>query len=299
MAFEAADAFLVTLGAEQVLAASERRLELAGRTLEDATARRDAALVGANDVTKAELELATAERDAARSRAEAASARLALGYLIGAAVDGALVPPADLGDPRTSEAPADLLARARRLRSDAASARLRAEQADRIAAAPLLGALPTLELVGEYTRSSSQGAFGLDPDWFVGADLTWTLYDGGERYADRDEKRALHRVAALRAQAAERSVDVEVRQAVVAVEAARVARAKAEAAALAARKNADEVTGLYREGLATALDVADASVRAYSAELTTVGERYAQAQSVLQLREALGLDPAGREVAAP
>jgi len=294
LAFLASDSFLVTLGAEQALAVSERRVELARRTLEDTIARREAALVGTNDVTKAELELATAQREAARARAEATSTRLALGNLLGAPVDGALVPPADL-DPRADEPPARLVERALRLRSDTAAARLRADVADRLAVEPLMRTIPTLSLVGEYRRSSSAEFFGRDNDWFVGADLTWALYDGGERYAERDEKLALKKVAALQARAAERAVDLDVRQAVVAVEAARTARVKADAAALSAPKNADEVAALYRQGLATALDVADASVRAYSAELASVGERYAQARSVLRLREVLGVDPTGRE----
>jgi outer membrane protein TolC len=296
LAFQAADAYLVTLGAEQALAASERRVELARRTLDDAGARRRAALVGSNDVTKAELELATAEHEAERGRAEATSARLTLGNLCGAPVDGALVPPADLLEAQAVEPPQQLVERALRLRSDLVAARLRVDVADRLALEPLLRAVPSLALVGQYALNSSPG-FGRERDWYVGADLVWTLYDGGARYGARDEQLALRNVAALSARAADRSADLDVRLAVVAVTAAQAASTKAEAAAAAARKNTDEVSALYRQGLATALDVADASVRAYSAELSWVGDRYAQARSVLQLRAALGLDPAGREAA--
>jgi outer membrane protein TolC len=293
LAFVASDSFLVALGAEQALAVSERRVELARRTLEDAALRRVAALVGENDVTKAELELATAERDAARARAEATHTRLALANLLGAPVDGALVAPPELD--MAGEPPERLLGRAVRLRSDAEAGRLRAGVAERLAAVPLLRAVPTLKLVGRYDRSTHDEYFGRGSDWSIGADLEWVLYDGGLRYGERDERLALERIAVLSARATERTVELDVRRAQVDVDAARTARAKAEAAAGAARKNAQEVAALYREGLATALDVADAGARAYSAELAAVGERYAQSRSVLRLREALGVEPGGRE----
>jgi outer membrane protein TolC len=296
LAFLASDSYLVALGAEQALGVAERRVELARRTLEDVAARLSAALVGENDVTKADLELATAEREAARAGAEAASTRLTLANLLGSPVDGALVAPAELD--LLAEPPARLVERALRLRSDPEAARLRAEAAGRFSDAAFWRALPSLKLVARYEASTADefAGGGRDRDWAVGADLEWTIYDGGLRYGEREERLALESIANLSARSTERAVDLEVRQAVVDVDAARTARAAAEAAAGAARKNAQEVAALYREGLATALDVADAGARAYSAELSSVGERYAQARSVLRLRQALGVDPTGHEV---
>ena len=49
-AFEAAAAFLRTLGADQVAGAAERRVELARKNLEDARARFEAQITSSNDV---------------------------------------------------------------------------------------------------------------------------------------------------------------------------------------------------------------------------------------------------------
>ena len=87
LAFEAADAFLTTLGLHQVSAAADQRLEFARKSLADARARFEAQLVGSNDVTKAELEAATAERERARASGDARTARLQLGYLLDHAID--------------------------------------------------------------------------------------------------------------------------------------------------------------------------------------------------------------------
>jgi len=61
LAFEVSQAFLATLGTSQVREASARRFAFAGQNLEAAKARFAAGLASVNDVTRAELEYATAE----------------------------------------------------------------------------------------------------------------------------------------------------------------------------------------------------------------------------------------------
>jgi outer membrane protein TolC len=60
LAFEVGNAYLATLGTDQLLEASRRRLEFAKQSLEAAKARYTAGLVSVNDVTRAELEFASA-----------------------------------------------------------------------------------------------------------------------------------------------------------------------------------------------------------------------------------------------
>jgi outer membrane protein TolC len=61
------------------------------------------------------------------------------------------------------------------------------------------------------------------------------------------------------------------------------------------RKNAEEVTTLYRQGLAGALTVADANIRLFEAEVALARARYGLGLSLLNLRTALGLGPLGQE----
>ena len=69
----------------------------------------------------------------------------------------------------------------------------------------------------------------------------------------------------------------------------------ATAAVAAARKNAGETSELYRQGLARALEVADASVRLFESEVALAGERFGMGRAFLNVRAAQGLDPLGRE----
>jgi len=56
-----------------------------------------------------------------------------------------------------------------------------------------------------------------------------------------------------------------------------------------------ETAELYRQGLSTALQAADANVSLFEAEVTLVQERYGLAIAFLNLEAALGLDPFGKE----
>jgi len=129
----------------------------------------------------------------------------------------------------------------------------------------------------------------------VGATLSWTLFDGLARFADRRERQAQAKLADLDVQAAARRVDVEVREALVSLENQRASLKQASVAYDVAKKNAAETAELYRQGLASALEVADANVSLFEAEVALVQERYGLGVAFLNLEAALGLDPFGKE----
>ena len=62
-----------------------------------------------------------------------------------------------------------------------------------------------------------------------------------------------------------------------------------------ARKNAAETAELYRQGLASALQVADANVSLFDADVALVRQRFNLGVAFLNLEAALGLDPFGKE----
>jgi outer membrane protein TolC len=82
LAFEVGNAYLATLGVDQVLVASEQRYEYAKQSLEAARARYKGGLVGVNDVTRAELEFATAEMGVTQVKGQVQTTYLQLGYLL-------------------------------------------------------------------------------------------------------------------------------------------------------------------------------------------------------------------------
>ncbi|MBM3277799.1 MAG: TolC family protein [Candidatus Handelsmanbacteria bacterium] len=299
LGFEAADAFLRTLSAEQVHEAARRRLELAEQSLADARARFAAQLVSSNDVTRAELELATARHQAIRAGGEQEDAYLNLGYLLDAPVAGPLAPPGQLLETASLAPgpPAPFIAEALGARLDLAASQRRAEARAAAASEPLRRLLPSLSANAQYRMTNEGGLSGRTRDWSAGMDLTWNLYDRGELWAERAERGALARIAGLEAQALARRAELEVRTALVAMASQQAASDQAQVAAQVARENAAQIAELYRQGLTSALAVADASARLFEAEVALAREQYSVALAYLDLRSARGLNPVGEESA--
>jgi outer membrane protein TolC len=90
-------------------------------------------------------------------------------------------------------------------------------------------------------------------------------------------------------------VELEVRDALVSLTNQRATLKQATVAYDVAKRNAAETAELYRQGLGTALQVADANVRLFEAELALVQARYGMGIAYLSLEAALGLDPFGKE----
>lgn len=299
LAFEAAEAFLTTLGAEHVRRAADERRTLAQQALGDARARFEAGLTGSNDVTRADLERTTAELAAVRADGVEKAARLHLGFLIDDTIAGPLDVPENLfADAVAPVGESDSLALgAPERRPDVAAARYSAEALHASAQEASFRAIPDLGFTGEYRVAHETGFEGRTDEWFLGLGLNWVPYDGGERGADHDERNALATAADLDVRQDERLASLEVRTALVALASEQAAIEQAGAAVEAARKNSTEISELYRQGLASALEVVDAGVSLFEAEVDQVRARLGLALAFLDLRAALGFDPLGREVA--
>jgi outer membrane protein TolC len=299
LAFEVGQAFLATLGTTQVQEASNRRLAFAKQSLEAAKARYSAGLASINDVTRAELEYATAEVGVTQVKGQVETSVLQIGYLLDApeAVRGRLVVPDFLIEAASSEAadPEALVAEALARRLDVGSLRWVAAAQRTLAKTPMLGWIPSLSASGQYRMTNEASFNNRTWNWNVGATLSWTLFDGLTRFADRKEQKALAKLADLDVKAATRRVDVEVREALVSLANQRASLKQASAAYDVAKKNAAETAELYRQGLASALEVADANVRLFEAEVGLVQERYGLGIAFLNLEASLGLDPFGKE----
>ncbi len=295
--FEAADAFLTTLGNQQVFEAARRRLEFARQSLLDAKARAEVGLASTNDVTRAELEVSNAEVQLASARGSADTSRIELGFLLVSSVQGPLALPEPLLAQAAGniEQPPRLAQEAEGRRLDILSARLKVQAQEAAAREPLARLFPSLGLTGQYRITNEPGFAGRRGDGFVALDLTWNLFDGGERYADRRERVALAEALDLEATARTRRVSVDIQRAQVQLTNAQAALKQSELAATQARRNAEETGILYRQGLSTALAVADASLRLFEAEVAVAQARYTLGVALLDLRAALGLDPLGKE----
>jgi outer membrane protein TolC len=96
----------------------------------------------------------------------------------------------------------------------------------------------------------------------------------------------------LNADALRRRIGLEIRTARTDLDTARAALEQAEVRARVAEQNAREVRVRYSEGLATALEQADAAVAAFEAAAELARQRFALAISQLSFSRALGRWPA-------
>lgn len=291
--FEAADAFLQTLSAEQVMHATERRLEFARTSLADARARFDSGLVSSNDVTKAELELASAELDLSRARANAQNAYLELGNLLNVEVEPPLMEPSQLLSTAGGGLPdaAALSVAAAQNRLDLAASRARISALRAFSEEPTARFIPSLNLNGQLRVRDDGGLDGSVDDNSVSLNLAWTPWDGGEALAERAERRAAVREAELGLQQVTRAVETDIRQSVSTLASEQAAISQAATAVSAARRNFNETTELYRQGLASALELADATTRLFEAEVAEARARYQLGLAFLDVRAAAGLEP--------
>jgi len=299
LAFEVGNAYLATLGVDQILVASEHRYEYAKQALDAARARYKAGLVGVNDVTRAELEFATAEMGITQVKGQVQTTYLQLGYLLDdpdTMSKKLEVPDFLLKAAEEVALTADLsISEAQNRRLDLNSLRWRASSQHALVLSPTLKWFPALALTGQYRYTNEAGLTGRSTNWNVGATLTWALFYGFARNGEYGERRALARLADLGVQASMRQVELEVREGLVSLENQRAALKQAIVAHDVAVRNATEIAELYRQGLASALEVADANVRMFEAEVTLVRERYGLAIAYLNFEAALGLDPFGKE----
>jgi len=227
------------------------------------------------------------------------TSKLQLGYLLAApeAVRQTLVVPEFLIQAGQGEA-ADaekLVAEAQSRRLDLISLRWLAKAQHALTVDPILRWLPSLSLGGQYRYTNEAGLTGQPTNWNVGMTLSWSIFDGFTRNADYKDRKAQAQVADLNVRTSMREVDLEVREALVSLASQRASLKQATVAHEVAKKNAAETAELYRQGLASALQVADATVRLYEAEVGFVSQRYGLGIAFLNLEASLGLDPFGKE----
>ncbi|HUR82677.1 MAG TPA: TolC family protein [Thermoanaerobaculia bacterium] len=291
LGYDAAAVFLTTLSYENVLLAATRRRDFAQTNLADVRARFEAGLVSSNDVTRAELELATAVRGVAQAQGDVAASRVDLENLLKADV-GPLAPPAALLD-AAATAPATDVPGAQQRRGDIAQARAEVESLRAFADEPRARFLPSVNFTAQ-TRNINDGAItNRNNEGFFSFNFNWPVLDGGLRRSDRLEREAILRGAELELEASLRDVEREMKSAAVQLSTEQAALREAIAAVKAARKNTEETSILYREGLASALELADATQRLFEAEVAEATATYRMTLAYLSLREASGVSAVG------
>ncbi|MBI2373949.1 MAG: TolC family protein [Deltaproteobacteria bacterium] len=283
--FEVARAFLSVALAQEAERVTLRRIELGREFVEDARRRVEAGLSARSDVSRAELELAEATLEGRRATSGVRLAKLALAHLMVVEEIG------PLGEAvvRTSSAPPRELAdRARENRLDLKAAVQLREAARAAANEPLLRIAPTLGVAANLRATNETGVSGRSVDWDLEANLAWTLYDGGARYADARAKHAEAREAELNLASLERSIDLELGQALESMRTAESAVEIAKERARIASVNREDVESRFRQGLATVLERVDAGIEEFDGASRLAAERHGLELARLGLAEIVG-----------
>jgi outer membrane protein TolC len=292
LAFDVADVYFAVLSAQKLAEAARRRLEVARATADDARTRFEAGLASRNEVTRIELEQATAQLALTQAESTVVKARLRLEYLLGVPVDRPLVePPA--APPETR--PMDELDRlALEKRPDLMAWQAVAEGSRLRARAERQGFIPDIGFLGTWRLTNESGLSGNDTDWNLAATMGWSIFDRGRtaRAATFDAQRS---VDLYQADALRRQIGNELRVAQQDLVTAQASYEQAEVQVRVARQNEEEVAERFANGLATALEQADANVSLFEAEAGLARQGFARWLAEQALQRALGTWPLGRE----
>jgi outer membrane protein TolC len=292
LAFDVADVYFAVLSAQKLAEAARRRLEVARATADDARARFEAGLASRNEVTRIELEQATAQLALTQAESTVVKAKLRLEYLLGVPADRPLVePPAAPPERR----PMDELDRlALENRPDLRAWQALAEGSRLRARAERQGFIPDIGFLGTWRLTNESGLSGNDTDWNLAATMGWSIFDRGRtaRAATFDAQRS---VDLYQADALRRQIGNELRVAQQDLVTAQASYEQAEVQVRVARQNEEEVAERFANGLATALEQADANVSLFEAEAGLARQGFARWLAEQALQRALGVWPLGRE----
>jgi outer membrane protein TolC len=281
-----AQAYYASASAQRIVAIQERQLELARAHQRDAALQVEAGTQPRIVLLRASIESARVAQDLERARNGLAVARSALAALLGRADDGDLelaAPPPPTLPPDVSRLEDDAL----RQRAELRAARAGVEAATAQRRLHTSQYLPAVGAFGRATWTDPAGLTGENEGWAAGLALSWTIFDGGGREAQRREAAA--RVAEANAALTSAAVRAreDVRRSRLELASARANRVKAEEQVALARENQRLVDAAFRAGQSTSLEATDANAAVATAELAAANEALQADLAALRLLRAV------------
>jgi outer membrane protein len=295
-----ADAYVQALEAERMTELAADQVRTIEAHVERARQFHENALITRNDVLVAEIRLADARVRQLQAEGGAGLARAHLAFQIGLPADDEVWPeelPAPSVAATTTRSDASLGSGSED-RPELAAARARVEQARagvRVATsqmAPEVSAIFRVEHV-EGVRFQPSNA------WFVGAQLSWNVWEWGSGYYAIDAARA----RAVQAEAAEtqarEGLRLEAMQAETEVDIAMAQLQVVRAAVTQAEQNLELVQQRFAQQVGTSTDVLDAQLLLHATQLLEVRAGYGVLRAQVRWRRARGLDPVAIEGESP
>jgi outer membrane protein TolC len=127
-------------------------------------------------------------------------------------------------------------------------------------------------------------------DWYVGATLSWNLFNGLLTSRQSEEADAAIEVATAQREAVRLTIRAEIEEQLLASEDAKQRQLVAERAVVTARERLEQAEDRYQTGAGEAIDLDDAQVTLANAESQQVQARYDLAIARARLVRALGTE---------
>jgi outer membrane protein TolC len=253
---EVQNAYLEALEARALLEATRQSLEVARQNLQMAEAQFRAGTAARAEVVFARVPVAQAELEVTRAEQRVATTSAALNRVLGLPQDTLLqlVEPQDPG-PVTRDLPTSIQ-EALAGRPELLALRAEEEAARRGVEAARRESHPQLYAVGDVSGAGYQGqVLPRSEGWRLALELNWPLSQGNRTTHEVAAAEARLREAQARYQDESQAVELQVREAYLAVGAAAQAYAAAEVEQERAREALAMAQGQYRAGVGTFLQV--------------------------------------------
>ncbi|HVW25646.1 MAG TPA: TolC family protein [Polyangiaceae bacterium] len=287
-----AQAYFTAAGADELVVARRHAVEVATDTYETAKARVAAGFVNRVETTRAEVSLVRAGQDEAEAENARDAAYRSLATLLGSREPFRVQ--ADRGEPPKTPPVRALRAAAKALRPEFPQYQSAIAAARANASSNAWRWAPTVSAFGNGRLSNYAGFAGDKYAWAVGAELDWTLYDGGTRDAQRHRAEAEEQENIARLELLRDTVSDEVTNASETLETKRRALDAAVHALELSRETLRLIRAQYEAGTAQQLDVLAAQDSLVSSEVSVARAHFDLALADLELGRAAGTFPPKR-----
>lgn len=282
-----ATTFFAAAGNDELSTARHHAIELAQKTIENATMRLNAGLVSKVEVMRAELALVQAEQRLVEAQDSRAAAYRLLATLCRIAAGSFRVqPPPDPG----SELPGEqsLVDAAFEHRPELQSAQLQVRVLEQQVLSARLGWVPSLSIFGNLRLTNATSFAGRPYAFAAGLQLDWVLFDGFLRDAARRSYEAQRREALLRLEQLRDTVADEVRNGRRTAQTRRQGLRAALRSVSIARETLELVRKQYQAGTMTQLELLTAQDNLVQAEVNAAQARFDLALAAFNLRRLTG-----------
>ncbi len=280
-------AYFQVVSSEELLEVSRENLKTAREFHRLSKARKEVGQATRIDVLRAESQLLDAENTLANAGDGVQLTRSALVKLINGP-DAFMVTRPDVGI-AAGKTLDEITVYALAHRDDLRAAEIAVEMADQLQRDVYAQWIPAFDLTYNWNWNSASGFAGDNDAWNVRIGANWSLFEGGFRMSDLAKKKSDYRVAQNRLEQFRRDVRQEVNNRYLEVKMRQRRLDLAKQQVDVAHETHRLVNRQYEQGMATSLDLMDATTKLTNARITRVVDDLSLQIATMQLNQATGV----------